>query len=427
MRLAARLDALIDRERVRNYSIAFLVLGVIASILNVALGHGLRVLTGNALFPDFLAHWTAGRLLLDGSLDHLYDADFQATLQHVIIGPGDDVSWFVGPPFTAVIYAPFAALPFAVAGVLWTLLSVAAIAASLVLLKPLVPRLAQDWTVVVLAVLACQPVLEVLGAGQDSALSMLAWAAGLRALVAGRDALAGASFGLGLIKPQLVLIAPPTFLIQRRWSALWVWIAFAAVAAAVSVALIGVEGIQTWIHTLTSQRYDEQINVGQAWKQLSASALLVSVVPPSLAHAAQLVGLAVCVALAVAFLVAAWRAPRAAWLDVWTLAALTTVVASPHLLVYDLLIAVPAALVLLDRHPSRRVRLALLAVFVLTYLNPIAHLLALKVSWPLTLVGAPWAVVPLLVLWYDALHACRAASDTSRRSGPAAPRRAPTL
>ena len=407
MRLAARLDALIDRERVRNYSIAFLVLGVIASIVNVVLGHGLRVLTGNALFPDFLAHWTAGRLLLDGNLDHLYDADFQANLQHAIIGPGDDVSWFVGPPFTAILYVPFAALPFAVAGVLWTLVSIAAIAASLVLLKPLVPRLAQDWTVTVLAVLASQPVLEVIGAGQDSALSMLVWAAGLRLLVAGRDALAGMVFGAGLIKPQLVVLAPPTFLVQRRWSALGVWIAMAAVAAAASVALIGVDGIHTWITTLTSQRYDEQINVGQAWKQLSASALLVSLVPPALANAAQVVGLALCAALVIAFLVVAWRAPKDRWLDVWTLAALTTVVASPHLLVYDLLIAVPAALVLLDRHSSRRIRLALLAAFVLTYLNPVLHLLALKVGWPLTLVGAPWAVVPLLVLWYDALRACR--------------------
>lgn len=407
MKVAARLDALVDRERVRNYSIAFLSLGVIASILNVALAHSLRVLTGNALFPDFLAHWTAGRLLLDGNLDHLYDADFQANLQHAIIGPGDDVSWFVGPPFTAILYVPFAALPFPVAGVLWTLVSVVAIAASLVLLKPLVPRLAQDWTVTVLAVLACQPVLEVIGAGQDSAISMLVWAAGLRLLVAGRDALAGLVFGAGLIKPQLVLVAPPTFLIQRRWSAFAVWVAMALVAAAASVALIGVDGIHTWITTLTSQRYDEQINVGQAWKQLSASALLVSIVPPSLVNAAQTLGLVLCAALVVAFLVVAWRAPRERWLDVWTLAALTTVVASPHLLVYDLLIAVPAVLVLLDRHPSRRIRLALLAAFVLTYLNPIAHLLALKVSWPLTLVGAPWAVVPLLFLWYDALRACR--------------------
>ena len=394
----------------RNYSIAFLVLGVIASILNVALGHGLRVLTGNALFPDFLAHWTGGRLLLDGQLQHLYDADFQARLQWDVIGKGDDVSWFVGPPFTAILYVPFAALPFAVAGVLWTLLSVAAIAASIVLLKPLVPRLAQDWVVVVLAVLACQPVLEVIGAGQDSAVSMLVWAAGLRLLVAGRDALAGGVFGLGLIKPQLVLIAPPTFVIQRRWSAFWVWTAIALLAAAASVALVGVDGIHTWIRALTSERYDEQINVGQAWKQLSASALLVSLVPPALTNAAQTIGLVICAGLAVVFLVVAWRAPRDQWLDVWTLAAFTTVVASPHLLVYDLLIAVPAALVLLDRHPSRRVRLALLAAFVLTYLNPVLHVLALKLTWPLTWVGAPWAVVPLLVLWYDALRACRAAA-----------------
>ncbi len=410
-RFAARLDALVDRERVRNYSIAFLVLGVVASVGNVALGKGLRVYTGNALFPDFLAHWTAGRLLLDGELAHLYDADFQARMQWAITGAGDDVSWFVGPPFTAVLYVPLAALPFAVAGVLWTLISVAAIAASIVLLRPLLPRLSRDWVVVVLAVLASQPVLEVIGAGQDSALSMLVWAAGLRLLVSGRDALAGGVFGLGLIKPQLVALAPPTFLVQRRWPAFASWAAVAVLAAVSSVAVVGIDGIRTWIATLTSQRYDEQVNLGQAWKQMSASALLVSVVPPSWGDAAQTVGLVVCAALVLVFLVVAWRAPRAAWLDVWTLAALTTVVASPHLLVYDLLVAVPAVLVLLDRHPSRRVRLALLAVFVLTYLNPILHLVALKVSWPLTLVGAPWAVVPLLVLWYDALRACRAPAE----------------
>ena len=44
-------------------------------------------------------------------------------------------------------------------------------------------------------------------------------------------------------------------------------------------------------------------------------------------------------------------------------------------------------------------------------IGSILHLVALKVSWPLTLVGAPWAVVPLLVLWYDALRACRAPAE----------------
>jgi hypothetical protein len=406
--LATRVDRLVNRERVRNYSLVIIVLGLLSSIVNVARGSGLRVATGNALLPDYLAHWTAGRLFLDGDLAHLYDADFQARLQHALVGAGDDVSWFVGPPFTALLYVPFAAMPYVLSGVLWTVLSFGSLLLALWLVRPLVPRLSQDWPLVVLAVLASQPVLEVIGAGQDSAFTLLVWAGGLRLIAAGRDAWAGVVFGLGLIKPQVVALVPPTFLVQRRWRALATWVAVAVALGALSLAVVGVDGFHEWISTLLSRRYDEQVNLGQAWKQQSVSALLIAVVPPALGDAAQNVGLVLCAALVVVFLVAATRAPRAAVLDVWVLAALTTVVASPHLLVYDLLIAYPALLILLDRHATRRIRLALLTLFVLTYINPLAHLAAQRVDWPLTLVGAPWSVVPLMVLWYDALRVCRA-------------------
>lgn len=406
MDLAARADALTAREKVRSGAWAFLGVSLVASALNVVLGQGLRVATGNALFSDFLAHWTAGRLLLDGRLDDLYDPDAQALLQHAIVGPGGDVSWFVGPPFLVLLYAPLAALPYLASSLVWLALSFAALLGALALVRPLVPRLDRDWGTVVLVVLASQPVLETLGSGQDSAVSMLVWAAALRLLAAGRDAWAGAALGAGLIKPQLVILAPPTFLVRRAWAALAAWCGVALVLLGVSLALVGVDGLRGWGEALLSDRYDEQVTRGQAWKQQTVPALLVSLAPAGLARPALVLGLLASAVLVAAMLVVAARAPRGQLLEVWALVALTTVVASPHLLGYDLLVALPALLVLLDRHGSRRVRLALLALFLLTYLGPALHSLALRVDQPLTAVGAPWAVLPLLVLWWDALRAC---------------------
>ena len=43
-------------------------------------------------------------------------------------------------------------------------------------------------------------------------------------------------------------------------------------------------------------------------------------------------------------------------------------------------------------------RVALASAFVLTWLNPVLHLLTAATPWPLRILGAPWVVLPLLVL-----------------------------
>ena len=48
---------------------------------------------------------------------------------------------------------------------------------------------------------------------------------------------------------------------------------------------------------------------------------------------------------------------------------------------------------------QRRVRLALVAIFILAWTLSPRHLLAGFLPWPISVLGASWTAVPLLVLW----------------------------
>ena len=127
--------------------------------------------------------------------------------------------------------------------------------------------------------------------------------------------------------------------------------------------------------------------------------LISAVAPDPLSSAAEVLGLLVAAALVLLFVRTVFRAPRSAYAGVWAFACLTTVVAAPHLLEYDLVFAVPALLYVLDRHDSSRVRWALLALVVLTWSGFPRHDLLVGQPWPITALGAAWGAVALLVLW----------------------------
>jgi len=77
------LDRLINRERCRNYSIIFIVLGYGLIIVPALLGHLPQTAFGATVLPDYLAHWTGGRLVLDGVVDPAADSAALARSQAV--------------------------------------------------------------------------------------------------------------------------------------------------------------------------------------------------------------------------------------------------------------------------------------------------------------------------------------------------------
>ena len=415
-RVGIAVDRWINFERCRNYSIVLIVLGYGLIIASTLLGHLPRTAFGEAVLPDYLAHWTGGRLVLDGEFASLYDQRTQLEVQVATVGQTSKLAWFVSPPFVALLYAPLAGLSYVASAVVWTLLSVAMLLAALKLARPLAPNIsAPRWRMVVLVCLASQPVLELLGGGQDSAFSLLVWVAGTRLMLARRDVFAGVVFALGLCKPQLFVLVPVVLLIQRRYRSLAAFTSVANVLALISVGMVGADGVRNWLALPFRDAYREAVQVGQAWKMQGLPSFITSLMPPGLTREAEVAGLLAAGIVLVLFVTSCRRWPTSRGdAGMWAFAALTTVLASPHLVVYDLVLLLPAVLYLLERQDVSTVRVALFALFVITWMAPAGHLLGRAAPWPISVVGAGWGAVPIFILWRVFLR-----SDRSSGGRPA--------
>jgi len=400
-RLPLTLDRWINTERCRNYSIIFIVLGYGLIIVSTFLGKLPNTAFGESVLPDFLVHWTGGRLVLNGQLNNLYDQGTQLHVQTAAVGQTSKLAWFIAPPFVGLLYAPLAGLPYLASAGVWTLLSAMMLLIALKLARPLAPNISRArWRMIILVCFASQPVLELLGSGQDSAFSLLIWVAGTRLILVRRDVLAGVVFALGLCKPQLFVLVPVVMLVQRRFQSLVAWLSTASVLALISVRMVGVDGVQNWLMLPFGDAYRQAVHVGLAWKMQGLPSFATSVMPPGLARGADIVGLLAILVILVLFITACRRWPMSYGdVGIWAFAALTTVLVSPHLFVYDLVVLLPAVLYLLERHDTPVVRVALFALFVITWAAPAVHRLAAAAPWPLSVVGAGWGAIPILVLW----------------------------
>jgi hypothetical protein len=390
------LARLLTAQRVRTYSATFLVLGLVAWAAVVASGQPPLDRLGVPVAVDFTAHYTAGRMALRGELAQLYDPLVQRAHQRTFLGQGagwDFVDVYLSPPFVAYLYAPFAALPYLPAAGLWVALSAAMLVWALRLLWPLVPALHRfGFATFAVVALSAQPVLELLGDGQDAALALLLVVGALRLLLAGRDLAAGALLGLGAFKPQLFFLLPIVLLGQRRWRALGAATLVTAALVGVSALAVGSEGLVRWVELLAGGAYREQI---RAEKMVSLPALARALLPATRFGAA-VVGTAIAALVAAALVPAARRARLE---HAWALGVVATLLASPHLFLYDcVLLFVPAA-IFLDGTPARpAVPVAVAAVYVLLWTTPLR--VALTLGRPsLALVGAPWAALGLLALF----------------------------
>lgn len=406
VRAAGRFDALLTPQRVRGYALIFLCVGFFGYLLLPLLGVGGDAAgVGRLKFADFIARYTSGHLLLSGDAARLYDVAAQEAVQRQLFGPSDYLSLFVSPPFSALLYVPFAALPYLPGAILWMFVSLVLLAGSAALFRPFVPRLGGVWGGVLLVAAGSQPVIELLAIGQDSALALFLWVAGIRLSVARRDGAAGFVFALGLFKPQLFFLPPLLFLCLRRPRAVAGWVATAVGLGMLSLLLVGPGGMRAWFDLLTSPLYQEAAQAGQAWKMLSFTALLRAFLPDSFSAAAELLGMLLGLIFAGLFIVVALRSRERTTggeVMLWPLAIVTTFLASPHVLIYDLVVIIPCALLLIEARAERRARVALAVLALLTWTAIIRNGLFAALPWPLSALGGSWNALPLLALWFAA-------------------------
>jgi len=146
--------------------------------------------SGTPVGWDFRAFHSAATLLSRGETTAMYDLAWPADLD----GPP-----FANPPFTAVLFLPFVAMGVVPAWVVWTVISVGAMAIGFRALD--VP----SWPLATGAALLTVPVFFALRLGQTSLLVFMLMSLGYAALRSGRFRAAGAVLGLVVFKPQLLV------------------------------------------------------------------------------------------------------------------------------------------------------------------------------------------------------------------------------
>jgi hypothetical protein len=294
----------------------------------------------------------------------MYDRDAQHAYQIGITHNTGFLDLFISPPHTALAFAPFSALPFRVALVVFTTLSVGAFVLALYAARVLAPDDA-TFAAFALAFAASEPFTETLVIGQTSGFMLLVWVFGIALALEKRNVAAGMILGLGALKPQLFLLVPVVLIARGRWRMLGAFFATGLSLVVIGVLACGPRAYIAWIDLLRSQPYAD-VREANMFHMCSIEALLHGLPFATAVHA--LVSVAAIVVL-FSFARRTEDEPRA-----WAAAILVTLFATPHLIIYDaVLFIVPALVLAPDASKNRATRIAVLATFGLAWIVAAFH------------------------------------------------------
>ncbi len=346
-------SALVREGAGRRAAIAVLFAMGLAIALVVATADGPDAVSGG-LGGDYPSFYAAGDIVGgDVGIDpeRFYDPRTQFDAQVPVL-PSDAEGnlFFAYPAFFVAPYAVLSSLGFVTSYLVHTLLMAGAVLLAFRLLRPCSVTI-RDRGVETLAVaLSFYPLFRGVTGGQNTALSLLAFAVIWRSLHDGREVPAGIAAALLLFKPPLALPVIGLFLLGRRFVAL-------ASAACTAIGLYGIGAVLTgpswpsaWADAIAFlDDVDTPFNV-QNFVSLPGSAEAVFGIDST---AATVVGFGL--AAGVALVLSALWLRRGHDVDVLVAAAVAgSLLISPHALYYDAGILVLVGVMIADRRPEWR-------------------------------------------------------------------------
>lgn len=304
---------------------------------------GMRDRAGIVKGADFLHFYTLGSLANQGCGADLYDAYAQKAESERLVP--DSRGFFFQPvygPQVALLFAPLARLPYPAAAVLWIAISAAIYGACCQAVWRRCPELGRHRATVLLLALASPAFFNLIAHGQTSALALAFFTLAYLALEAKRPLLAGLAIGMLIYKPQLGLVAAVVFVFAGQWKVVLGAVAGAAAQLALGWAAWGSSVMEQYWRTLRMLGEMSSVLEPKLYQMHSLRAFWKLLAPwdgPALwlyvaTAGAVLVGV-----------VWAWRTRAPLW-SRYSGFLLATVLAAPHLTVYDLVILAPAMLLL---------------------------------------------------------------------------------
>lgn len=292
------------------------------------------------LFPDFAVFYAGARAFVEGKVALVYDADaftgYQTELLAELRALGVRFRPFLYPPTWLLLVLPFGLLAMKVAASLFLALTAAA--------ATLAEGRSRPWAW--LAVLTSPAAVWVVLAGQNTFLSLALLYGGMRLLERSPLA-AGVLLGVLSYKPQIWILVPLALLVARQWRALGAMAATIAIMILASAVVFGPDIWWTFVEAGRIAASPQAANEMFEQMQMHMTNLLPAArllgLPPTVGIVLQLAG----ALLGAASVWWAFRREAPADLRIAMLAAATFLI-SPYMLNYDLLILMPAAVILFD-------------------------------------------------------------------------------
>ena len=233
-------------RRLTQYPIALLVALAAAFVFVIASGDGSDTASGR-VGGDFPAFYSAGTIVADGDIEHLWDPATQAAAQDGLLGDEDGFIMFPYAPHVAGAYSVLAGLPYRTAYVVHTFVMVGLLVGALRLLRPVISVVDRRFPFTLAAVLTAYPVFVGIGGGQNTALTLFLVALIWRSLADDRESVAGLAAAVLMFRPQYAIPIVGLLLLGRHWRAVGTAAAGAVGVWAVNALLFGPAWLTTWL------------------------------------------------------------------------------------------------------------------------------------------------------------------------------------
>lgn len=350
--------------------------------------------SGHIKGHDFVHFYVLGEIGRDRALAELYDAEAQAARNDRLV-PEYTVRYLpIHAPQVALFLAPLAQLPYLAALNAWLAGTVILYLLCCVLMVRTLPNLRPYAPGVALCCVAFPGFYGVMASGQITVFALLWLTLAYLALKSRRSFVAGLFFGTLVYKPTLGLVLPFVLLYAREWR---------VIAGALTVAVL--QFVVVWMYFGPDPIFEYFANFrtavtaigaleAQPWQMHSLRAFFTNSLPWP--RAAAMLSSLVSVAV-IAFAARTWGSAMPLQVR-YAVLVMATVLVSPHVYTYELLVLAPALLLAASvAIPHGRSSLLLWAVLYLVFAMPALPTLAVAahVQWSVPALAALMVIVAL--------------------------------
>ncbi len=308
---------------------------------------------------DFAGYYTGGLMIRQGNASQLYNVAEQARIERqlfhrerVLINPH--------PPFEALLFAPLTRLPYVTSYILWGAINVLLWLLSQYLFWRDTP-IPKNFIRFCLLPLLFFPLWFDLVIGQTSLLLLFLFSATYALLKAKQDFWAGIALGLGVSRFPIVLPFVLICVLRSRWKMTMGFATAASLLGFLSFLAVGTTGLRSYVNLLidiTHNPTNPAYIALRAWKQMPNLRGLFFAVLPQHPIAVQIVTLIASFAL---IGIVAWqwrqidqRADGGSMELMFAAAVTISLVAAPHLYIYDLTLVLLPVLLVMNAPESRQ-------------------------------------------------------------------------